>query len=225
MNEINIVIENNQVLVTSKEVARDFNKEHKHVLRDIDSFKKDVSNFGLMFQETKLPDSYGRNQRVYLMNRDGFSLLAMGFTGKDALEWKVKYINKFNELEKLQANTNLGYIVQLQSNVLEMRKEIRQLQKKADVNKELPVAQEALESRLYTTEEIASEMNISSARALNNILREAGVQYMQKKHWKLYAKYKNKGLKDMSSLARSQMWTAKGKQFVQELLEEMYRSE
>jgi phage regulator Rha-like protein len=50
MNEVNIVIENNQVLVTSKEVARDFNKEHKHVLRDIDSFKKDVSNFGLMFQ-------------------------------------------------------------------------------------------------------------------------------------------------------------------------------
>lgn len=37
---------------------------------------------------------------MYIMNRDGFSLLAMGFTGKKALEWKLKYINAFNEMER-----------------------------------------------------------------------------------------------------------------------------
>ena len=37
------------------------------------------------------------------MNRDGFALLTMGFTGKQALQWKIKYINAFNEMEaKLQ---------------------------------------------------------------------------------------------------------------------------
>lgn len=37
---------------------------------------------------------------MYLMNRDGFSLLVMGFTGKKALEWKLQYIKAFNQMEK-----------------------------------------------------------------------------------------------------------------------------
>ena len=61
-------------------------------------------NFGEMFFETTAPDSYGREQRTYLMNRDGFTLLAMGFTGKAALEWKLKYIAAFNEMEKKLAD-------------------------------------------------------------------------------------------------------------------------
>ena len=76
----------NQIVVSSKNVAESFDKEHKHVLRDIDKFQKDVSNFGLMFQESSYEDSYGRNQKCYLMNRNGFSLLAMGFTGQKALD-------------------------------------------------------------------------------------------------------------------------------------------
>ena len=69
-------------------------------MRDVDSLKRDVLNFEQMFFETEAPDSYGRPQRTYLMNRDGFSLLVMGFTGKAALEWKLKYIAAFNAMEK-----------------------------------------------------------------------------------------------------------------------------
>lgn len=54
-----------------------------------------------MFWLANYQDSYGRNQKLYRMNRDGFSLLVMGFTGKKALEWKLKYIHAFNEMEKL----------------------------------------------------------------------------------------------------------------------------
>lgn len=53
-----------------------------------------------MFIESCEPDSYGRDQKVYLMTRDGFSLLVMGFTGKSALEWKLKYIDAFNKMEE-----------------------------------------------------------------------------------------------------------------------------
>lgn len=53
-----------------------------------------------MFIESSMPDSYGRQQKMYLMNRDGFSLLAMGFNGKEALSWKLKYIEAFNKMEK-----------------------------------------------------------------------------------------------------------------------------
>lgn len=99
MNKVTIKYENNQALVTSLQVAKDFGKEHKNVLRDIESLK-DVLNFEQMFNQTNIPDSYGRDRKAYLINRDGFTLLAMGFTGKDALEWKLKYIRAFNEMEE-----------------------------------------------------------------------------------------------------------------------------
>lgn len=100
MNDIILSTQNGEPVVSSRQIAENFEKNHNHVLRDIDSLKKDVSNFGQMFFETTAPDSYGREQRAYLMNRDGFTLLAMGFTGKAALEWKLKYIAAFNEMEK-----------------------------------------------------------------------------------------------------------------------------
>ena len=53
-----------------------------------------------MFIETTYENTRGKSCRCYDMNRDGFSLLCMGFTGKDALEWKVKYINAFNKMEE-----------------------------------------------------------------------------------------------------------------------------
>lgn len=100
MSGIVLSMQSGEPVASSRQIAENFAKNHNHVLRDIDSLKKDVSNFGQMFFETTVPDSYGREQRAYLMNRDGFTLLAMGFTGKAALEWKLKYIAAFNEMEK-----------------------------------------------------------------------------------------------------------------------------
>lgn len=88
------------MITDSRNVSNVFNKQHQHILRDIEKLKKDVSNFGQMFFESTMPDSYGREQKVYFMNRDGFTLLAMGFTGSEAMKWKLKYIEAFNALEK-----------------------------------------------------------------------------------------------------------------------------
>lgn len=100
MREIVLSMQSGEPVASSRQIAENFEKRHDHVMRDIDAIKKDVPNFGEMFFETTAPDSYGREQRAYLMNRDGFTLLAMGFTGKAALEWKLKYIAAFNEMEK-----------------------------------------------------------------------------------------------------------------------------
>ena len=100
MNEIILSTQNGEPVASSRQIAENFEKRHDHVMRDIDTFKKDVPNFGEMFFEAEAPDSYDRPQRTYLMNRDGFSLLVMGFTGKAALGWKLKYIQAFNEMEK-----------------------------------------------------------------------------------------------------------------------------
>lgn len=95
-----VTIENNEVVVSSKQIAEHFEKQHKHVLDAIENIKAENSALTSMFYETTYKAGTGKNYRMYLMNRDGFSLLAMGFTGSKALEWKVKYIHAFNEMEK-----------------------------------------------------------------------------------------------------------------------------
>lgn len=94
-----VIMNNNQAVTTSLVLAEVFEKKHQHVLRDIDALK-DVSNFGQMFFESNEPDSYGRNRRIYFMNRDGFTLIAMGYTGSKAMEFKLKYIDAFNRMEE-----------------------------------------------------------------------------------------------------------------------------
>lgn len=98
MDEL-VIMHDKQVVITSLALAEVFEKKHQHVLRDIDALK-DVSNFGQMFFESNEPDSYGRNRRIYFMNRDGFTLIAMGYTGSKAMEFKLKYIEAFNQMEK-----------------------------------------------------------------------------------------------------------------------------
>lgn len=89
----------NQIVVSSIDIARDFTKEHKVVLRSIENLVAQNCAAKSMFFETSY-ENRGKQYPMYLMNRDGFSLLVMGFTGKDALEWKVKYIQAFNEMEQ-----------------------------------------------------------------------------------------------------------------------------
>ncbi|QTD40600.1 ORF6C domain-containing protein [Sporosarcina sp. Te-1] len=112
MNQL-VVMQDQQAVTSSKSVAETFGKEHKHVLRDVRSIMKDVSNSGPMFFEGTEPDSYGRDQAVIYMNRDGFTLLAMGFTGKKAMEFKLKFIQAFNEMEeRLKQPNNTKLLLQ-----------------------------------------------------------------------------------------------------------------
>ncbi len=85
--------------VSSREVAEHFEKEHKNVLQSIKNLTAENSAVKNMFIESKYISSRGREEKEYLMTRDGFSLVVMGFTGKKALEWKLKYIEAFNKME------------------------------------------------------------------------------------------------------------------------------
>lgn len=95
-----VIMKDRQAVTSSLDVAENFEKRHDNTLRDIDQLKKDVLNFEEMFFEANEPDSYGRDRRVIYMNRDGFTILAMGFTGKKALQFKLKYIEAFNNMEE-----------------------------------------------------------------------------------------------------------------------------
>ena len=103
MNEL-VYLKNEQALTDSLTVAEMFEKEHAKVMRSIDRLLETLAKNGepsKLFYLTKRKADDGQFHRIYLMNRDGFSLLVMGFTGKKALEWKLKYIDAFNKMESV----------------------------------------------------------------------------------------------------------------------------
>lgn len=99
MNEL-VIMKSKQALTTSLKVAETFSKEHKVVMRAIKNLAAQNCTVEKMFVESTYVDSRGHEQPMYYMNRDGFTLLAMGFTGKDAMKFKLEYIEAFNKMEK-----------------------------------------------------------------------------------------------------------------------------
>ena len=99
--EISVVLDNehNQLVVSSLQIAEDFGKQHKNVIQSIENLVAENSAAKSLFYETTY-ENRGKQYPMYLMNRDGFSLLVMGFTGKEAMNWKLKYIGAFNEMER-----------------------------------------------------------------------------------------------------------------------------
>lgn len=104
-NNIKLVVENRQVYATSREMAKDFEKEHDDLLGSIRDLIKNLTteNFGVKIEDYFIESLYvnSRNRKYpeYRLTKDGFTLLAMGFTGIKALQFKLDYINKFNEME------------------------------------------------------------------------------------------------------------------------------
>ena len=98
---VKIVEQNKEEILTanSRDVAEHFEKDHKHVLESIRNLTAENSATKSMFIETSF-ESRGKFYPQYELTRDGFSLLVMGFTGSKALEWKLKYIEAFNEMER-----------------------------------------------------------------------------------------------------------------------------
>jgi Rha family phage regulatory protein len=95
--EVHLVSRDGSIFANSLEVASVFGKEHKDVIRKVNSFsERGRRNFTL----TDYRDDYNRTQPMYEMNRDGFMFLAMGFTGEKAENWKLDLIDAFNEMER-----------------------------------------------------------------------------------------------------------------------------
>ncbi|KAA8733879.1 Rha family transcriptional regulator [Acinetobacter qingfengensis] len=123
-----VFIQNQQIKTDSLKVAKYFGKLHKNVIRDIENLIAELPedlrglNFELTSTTVEMPNNASRQDKIYEMTKDGFTLLAMGFTGKKALDFKVAYINAFNQmaatLYNLQHNPNqlhIGAKVQLNS--------------------------------------------------------------------------------------------------------------
>ncbi|MFD3267909.1 Rha family transcriptional regulator [Lactobacillus johnsonii] len=98
MNNL-VIMKDRQAVTDSLKVAESFDKKHKNVLQNIQNLAAENSATKKMFVESTYVNR-GKEYPMIYMNRDGFTLLAMGFTGKKALDFKLKYIQAFNEMEK-----------------------------------------------------------------------------------------------------------------------------
>lgn len=231
MDEL-VIMQNKQAVTTSLKVAEVFGKRHDHIMRDVNNLKKDLPNFGEMFLEGNEPDSYGRDRHIYYMNRDGFTLLAMGFTGKKALEFKIKYISAFNKMESLVKKENQFAMPQTFGEALQLaadqQKLIEKNQPKVDYYDE-----QMRNPGLMTVTEIAKDFGLSATQ-LNKFLERKHIQYKQGKHWVLYQEYADQGLANYEPFAYEEhtiegtkkkihnnlKWTQKGRKFIYDLLKE-----
>lgn len=88
-----------QPTTTSLDVAAHFRKQHKTVLRAIANLECSPEFNRHNFAPIEYTDTAGRKYTQYRMTRDGFTFLCMGFTGKEAAQWKEAYIRAFNQIE------------------------------------------------------------------------------------------------------------------------------
>ncbi|WP_328801996.1 Rha family transcriptional regulator [Paenibacillus sp. LX16] len=173
MNKL-VFIENGKMVTDSLIVAQVFGKEHKHVIRDINNMECSVefreSNFGL----TSYQSAQNKALPKYILTQDGFSFLAMGYTGKEAARFKEMYIGEFNRMRnELTLNTQqLSPELQMFSQIFNSvaRMELEQSKLQSDVT--------AVKKQLDNQAEILAlnptEWRKKVTSLLNGIAKERG---------------------------------------------------
>lgn len=220
-----VILKDKSAVTTSLQVAKTFKKEHKKVLRDIENLLvKDRSKIGPMFIKSHGVDTYGRPRKIYYLQRDGFTLLAMGFTGSRALEFKLKYIAAFNLMEekiKEEARTP-GTFSEALFLAAKSQKEIEEMRPKVEVYDNLIDT-----SNCLTVTQIADNYKDLSAIKLNRLLCDQKIQYKKGNSYHLYQGYKEKGLAVNRSYIKDNthvnlVWTIKGQYDIYFILKERY---
>ena len=145
MNNL-VIMKSKQALTTSLKVAEKFKKNHKDVMKSIRNLTAQNCAVKNMFVESTYVNSRGQEQPMYYMNRDGFTLLAMGFTGKEAVKFKLEYIEAFNKMENFIREQELPRTpeeklaltmeaaIHLDKRVSEIEKTVADIKEKAEVD-------------------------------------------------------------------------------------------
>jgi len=114
--EVELEVAGDQTYTTSLAIANVFQKRHDNIIAQIRALPQDEFA-ALNFKVSEYIDKSGRKLPMYKMTRDGFVLLAMGFTGEKAYKFKIEYINAFNrmadEIKRLKFEAYVNKIAEL----------------------------------------------------------------------------------------------------------------
>ncbi len=238
-----IQIENDSELgavVSSRVIAQELGKAHKNVIRDLEKILLG-SNVSSVIIHSEYKDSTGRKLKEYLLTKDGFTLYMFNIQGHN--DFKMAYIDKFNEMERQIAQPVASYMIEdpvkRAEKWIEEQKEKQHLQLENNMQKQKIAEYEPKASyldtilnnkSLVTVGQIAKDYGMS-AQALNKLLHELKVQYKQSGQWLLYSNLHDKGYthsstteiehKDGSTSVRmNTKWTQKGRLFIYDLLKD-----
>lgn len=89
------------IVVSSRDIAETFGKRHADVLRDIENLNCSEKFTERNFALSSYKDNSGKSNKEYLLTKDGFTIVVMGYTGEKAMRFKEAYINQFNQMEEL----------------------------------------------------------------------------------------------------------------------------
>lgn len=249
MNDLVYRGESNQPLTNSKLVAEVFGKEHKHVREAIKKLLTTAENSTVlqMFSESTYLNEQNKEQPMFVMNQDGFTLLAMGFNGKKAMEFKLKYIEAFNamkrQIEQSKPSVPQNYLEALKS-LVKAEEEKQQKDEtiitisKANVELGNKITEMLPKVSYYdrilqsnatmTITQIAQDYGMS-AIAMNKELESMRIQHKERGQWILYAQFLKGGYvhsRAVDIIRRdgrhdvkyNTEWTTKGRIFLYEAL-------
>lgn len=236
-----IQIENNSELgavVSSRVIAQELEKRHAHVIRDLERILTDP-NVGSLIIPSNYKDNKGETRKEYLLTKDGFTLYMFNIQGHN--DFKIAYINKFNEMERQITQPTASYMIEdpvkraelwieeqkekrhlLEQNAVQQQ-QIGELKPKADY------VDEILKSTgTMTITQIAADYDLS-AQKLNKLLHQERLQRRVGKQWVLYTEHMNKGYTKSHTIeiVRSDgrpdtqpqtRWTQKGRLKIHEIM-------
>lgn len=238
-NLVKIETVNGMNVVSSRDVAEGLGKRHSDVLESLDKILENGD-----FRSLIIPSNYkvygqNRNYKEYLLTKDGFILYMFNIQGYQ--EFKLAYINKFNEMEKSLQNQyyipqnysealKLAYEQQEQIEALGIENKVKD-QQISELKPKATYYDLVLQcTDLLSTSSIAKDFG-KSAQWLNDKLHELRIQYKQSGQWLLYQYYADKGYTssktttyvDNNGVARTSLhtyWTQKGRLFIYDLLKD-----
>ncbi|EGJ7391811.1 Rha family transcriptional regulator [Campylobacter coli] len=214
--EVNLNIKENKVFINSLDLAKVFNKNHRHILQTTKNQPQNdftESNFIL----STYKDKKGELRPCYNLTRDAFSLLVMGFTGQKAYKWKIEFIKAFNEMEKRLRNIeyekhdklafrqSLGYKSQLKQQKEHYENEIKALKYDLEHKKELSFKRKLSKEELLELRKILAkdydilcmkewEMSLVAEKIGKDTVFEAVLNKLEKElnYWQNYEEYEEK---------------------------------
>ena len=236
-----IKIENNSELgavVSSRVIAQELGKEHGKVIRSLEKILTEP-NVASLIVRSEYKDSKGESRKEYLLTKDGFTLYMFNIQGHN--DFKMAYINKFNEMERQLSQPVASYMIDdpvkraekwieeqkekerlLEQNSIQQQ-QIGELKPKADYVDEILKSPGTM-----TITQIAADYGLS-AQKLNKLLHQARLQRRVGKQWVLYTEHMNKGYTKSHTIeiVRSDgrpdtqpqtRWTQKGRLKIHEIM-------
>ena len=177
-NQIKITTSNGELVVSSRQVAENFGKEHSKVIRSIEGIANFGDTQGMFHKVSYVNEQNGQEYKEYLMNRDGFSLLVMGFTGKEAMAWKLKYIEAFNAMEKKLSKPQLTLTEQMAQGLLAAQQLLSEKNKQVE---HLTATIEQQKPKVIFADAVSASKSSIPIGDLAKLIRQNGVEVGQKR--------------------------------------------